>query len=271
MSTIFLHESQKKYALVGFPKSEIPLHKGVDNLKYYLIVMYFRKHLQTFGEVTFSLNQLLNECGYSTNTHIQTIYDDFRKIIQEEIIDKGYAVLDGDILSATPKETLLIKFDFYKNIFFATENFVQISVYEYDTIANYRSSRVNKSILMGTLLFIKQFISQDKCDGIYPKISYPSKIQIKDGVGVAANSTVEKAIKILVELKLLYVKNDLFVADYNSETVFVPARNVYALSPSELQDDIVMQELSDFYGRAVCDKENISGKVRYLPRMTKKN
>lgn len=232
--------------------------------------MYLRKHLQPFGEICFTLNRMMNECGYSTNTHVQSIYDDFRRIIQEEIIDEGYAEIDTDIMSVASNEFVTMKLSSKKNLLFVEDNFVQISVYEFDTIATYRGSRVNKAMLMGVFIFIKQFILQDGCDGMYPKIAYPSKLQIRDGIGVAAISTIENAIKILVDLKLLYVKTDLFVADYNSDTVFVPARNVYALNPDELQDGIVMQELSDFYGRAVCDKENISGKIRYLPRMTKK-
>ena len=33
---------------VGFSKKEFKNHKGVSGLKYYLIIMYLRKHMQTF-------------------------------------------------------------------------------------------------------------------------------------------------------------------------------------------------------------------------------
>ena len=64
--------------------------------------MYMRKHLQTFGQIDLTLNRLLDECGYSTKSHNKSIYLDFRNIIQAEIIDKGYAVCDTDIITVSP-------------------------------------------------------------------------------------------------------------------------------------------------------------------------
>ena len=66
--------------------------------------MYLRKHLETFGQVTLTLNRLLEECGYSTKSHNKSIYSDFREIIKTEIINKGYATCDIDIFTVNPSE-----------------------------------------------------------------------------------------------------------------------------------------------------------------------
>ena len=66
---IYLSEKDKQITSVGFSKKEIKDHKGISGLKYYLIILYLRKHVQTFGQVTLTLNDLLQEFGYSTNTN----------------------------------------------------------------------------------------------------------------------------------------------------------------------------------------------------------
>ena len=71
---IFLPSEEKPNVTVGFSKKEFKNHKGVSGLKYYLIIMYLRKHLETFGQVALTLNQLLEECGYSTKSHNKSIY-----------------------------------------------------------------------------------------------------------------------------------------------------------------------------------------------------
>ena len=45
---IYLSEKDKQITSVGFSKKEIKNHKGISGLKYYLIILYLRKHVQTF-------------------------------------------------------------------------------------------------------------------------------------------------------------------------------------------------------------------------------
>ena len=101
---IYLFEKDKKITSVGFSKKEIKNHKGISGLKYYLIILYLRKHVQTFGQVTLTLNDLLQEFGYSTNTNNKSIYSDFREIIKTEIINKGYASCSADIFVVKPND-----------------------------------------------------------------------------------------------------------------------------------------------------------------------
>lgn len=47
---IFMPNREKQNVTVGFSKKDFKNHKGITGLKYYLIVMYLRKHLETFGQ-----------------------------------------------------------------------------------------------------------------------------------------------------------------------------------------------------------------------------
>ena len=97
---IFLPNEEKSNVTVGFSKKEFKNHKGVSGLKYYLIIMHLRKHLETFGQVTLTLNRLLEECGYSTKSHNKSIYSDFREIIKTEVINK-YTPANTDLFIFT--------------------------------------------------------------------------------------------------------------------------------------------------------------------------
>ena len=61
---IYLSEKDKKITSVGFSKKEIKNHKGILGLKYYLIILYLRKHVQTFGQIALTLNDFFVEDIY---------------------------------------------------------------------------------------------------------------------------------------------------------------------------------------------------------------
>ena len=245
---------EKGEIYANFSKKDIVNHKGQSGLKYYLIVMYLRKHLETFREVSFTLDKLLEECGYSTNTHSKVIYDDFRTIIQEYIIGPGFAESNENILSARPSKMVTLTFSQENDIFSTVDNHVQITVEEYEKIVNSNIENINKSILFGVYLYIKQFIYLNKYT---IQISYPSEKQIKDGVGVSSLTTVKKAIKILEQLKMIYVDRDLYIQDATNNSSYVRARNVYALEEKYINNDIVLDELGHYYKQPVCRKANI--------------
>ena len=261
---IFLPENEKQNVSVGFSKKDIKNHKGISRLKYYLIVLYLRKHLETFGEVNLTLNKLLEECGYSTKSHNQSIYSDFREIIKTEIINKGFASCNVDIFTVNPTELFTISLSEKKNLFYSKDNFVQINIGEYERITHY-SGKTNKSVLLGVYLFIKQYILVDsEMNKMLPKISYPSKQQIKKGIGVSSIPTIENAISILTDMKLIYIRSDMFIENSEEEGVYVPTRNVFALNQEELNNDVVLLELENLYGRTVYNKEDVPGRINYL-------
>ena len=263
---IFLPNEEKSNVTVGFSKKEFKNHKGVSGLKYYLIVMYLRKHLETFGQVTLTLNRLLEECGYSTKSHNKSIYSDFREIIKTEIINKGYATCDIDIFTVNPSEIFSLQLSNKKNIFYTKDSFVQFSIDEYEHIAN-SNSKINKSVLAGVYLFIKQYIIDYPSDTISPpRVSYPSKQQIKKGIGISSTTTIENAITTLLSMEMIYLRTDMFVENTEEEGIYVPTRNVFALNGEELIGDAILVELERIYNKKVYNKDDIPGKIKYLTK-----
>lgn len=263
---IFLTNEEKSDVTVGFSKKEFKNHKGVSGLKYYLITMYLRKHLETFGQVTLTLNRLLEECGYSTKSHNKSIYSDFREIIKTEIINRGYATCDVDIFTVNPTEMFSLQLSERKNIFYTKDNFVQFSVDEYEKIAN-SDTKINKSVLAGVYLFIKQYIMDYPMDTISPpRISFPSKQQIKKGIGIASTTTIENAISTLSDMEMIFVRSEMFVENTEVEGQFVPTRNVFALNEEDLYGDAILIELERVYGKKVYNKDDVPGEIRYLDK-----
>ena len=262
---IFLTNEEKQSVTVGFSKKEFKNHKGVSGLKYYLIVMYLRKHMQTFGEIKLTLNSLLEECGYSTRSHNKSIYSDFREIIKTEIINKGYATCNTDIFTVNPTEMFSLQLSDKKNIFYTKDNFVQFSIKEFETITS-STKKINKSVLAGVYLFIKQYIMDFQDDIPLAKISYPSKQQIKKGINISSATTIESAITALLSMKMIYVRTDMFIENSDEDGIYVPTRNVFALNGEELIGDTVLVELERIYNKKVYNKDDVPGKIRYLTK-----
>lgn len=263
---IFLTDEEKTDVTVGFSKKEFKNHKGVSGLKYYLIVMYLRKHLETFGQVTLTLNRLLKECGYSTKSHNKSIYSDFREIIKTEIINKGYATCDVDIFIVNPTEIFSLQLSEKKNIFYTKDNFVQFSVEEYEKIVN-SNTKINKSVLAGVYLFIKQYIMDYTMNTISPlRISYPSKQQIKKGIGIASTTTIENAISTLSDIGMIFIRSEMYVENTKVDNQFVPTRNVFALNKEDLYGDAILVELERVYNKKVYNKDDVPGEIRYLDK-----
>lgn len=86
-------------------------------MKYYLIILYLRKHVQTFGQIALTLNDLLQEIGYSTKTNNKSIYSDFREIIKTELINKGYASCNTDIFVVKPNDLFYLQLSYERNVF----------------------------------------------------------------------------------------------------------------------------------------------------------
>lgn len=228
--------------------------------------MYLRKHIQTFGEVSFTLNKLLNECGYSTNSHNSSIYDDFRNIISKEIISKGYASSQDDIMKISPSNIYTMTLSYNKLIFYSDKNFVSMTIKEFETIVNSDSGKMNKSTLAGVYLYIKQFIFTDTTYDNIVHVSYPSKRQIMLGIGLSSQTTVESAISKLEELKMIFVRRNLYIEDSNETGIYIPARNIFALDENGLYSDAALSGLENIYNRKVYEEKEVIGKIKYLVR-----
>lgn len=265
---LFLTDLDKKDICVGFSKKDLKKHQGIMGLKYYLVVMYLRKHMEVFGEVNLTLNKLLDECGYSTKTHNKSSYLDFREILQYEIFDKGFAFCDVDVLTVSPSTMFTIYLSGSKSLFYTKDNFVQLSIYEFEKISSCNESKINKSVLIGTYLYIKQFISQDSSLSVkILKMAYPSKQQIKIGIGISSTTTVERAIAILESLKLIYVIGEMYTEDSDENGFFIPTRNAYALNEEDANNDAILSEFEKIYGKPVYKRDDVPGKIKFLEKL----
>ena len=227
--------------------------------------MYFRKHVDTFGEVALSINRLMEECGYSTKSHNKASYNDFRRLIKNEVLDKGFASTDIDVMEMSPATYFTIQLSTEKSIFFSNDDFVLLNINEFEKITNSKS-KVNKSVLVGVYLYIKQFISAETQVQYGSKIAFPSKFKMKKVLGVSSTTTIESAIGGLIDIGLLFMGLDFFVEDSDDEGYFVPTRNVYALSKNDLNQDECILQLSEFYKSPVYIKKDAPGEIRYLKK-----
>lgn len=248
---------------VGFSKKEIQLHKGIAGLKYYLIVMYLRLHLMPINILPTTLSKLIAKCGYSISTRNSSIYDDWRNIIHR-LIDHGYMTCSQDIMTVKPTEEFILTFSCKKNPFYTNDSFVFITKKEFDVITSYKTN-MNKSVIMGVYLYIKQYI----IDTEYAAgIAYPTKQQIAQGIGVASTTTIEKAINILVELELLYVKTGFYIEDTIEVGHYVPTSNVYSLH-NDISNERCITELENKYNRPVYTKDTVPGAIKFLEKKGK--
>lgn len=245
---------------VGFSKKEIQLHKGIAGLKYYLIVMYLRLHIMPINILPTTLSKLITKCGYSASSRKTATYDDWRNIIHK-LIDDGYMICSHDILTVKPTEEFILTFSHKKNPFYTNDNFVFITKKEFDVITDYKTN-MNKSVIMGVYLYIKQYIiDTEHAAGI----AYPTKQQIAQGIGVSSTTTIEKAINILVELDLLYVKTGFYIEDTIEVNSYVPASNVYSLN-NNISNERCLTELENKYGRPVYTKDTVPGVIKFLKK-----
>ncbi|HKM01737.1 MAG TPA: hypothetical protein VJ083_06760 [Sedimentibacter sp.] len=226
-----------------------------------------RKHIEHFGEINTTLNKLIDECGYSTKSHNNSSYLDFRKLIKEEIIDKGFATCNEDIMKIQPSSIFTLCLSSEKSIFYTEDNFVQLSIAEFEKIVNSKTGTINKSVIAGVYLFIKQYImSGSDLSDYLPKVSYPSKQQIKKGIGISSITTIENAILSLSEMKLIFVAKDMYIEDSKNENVYIPARNVFALRKEDLDKSICITELQKVYGKSVYFEEDVPGNIGFITK-----
>ena len=254
---MFLSKERFATTGVGFSKKEIALHKGISDLKYYLIIMYLRIHIEGGGLVRTSLLDISTECGYSsTSARRQTFYDDWRSVLSDIVATKG-TTCNKDISNVTPTEQFEIQFNDEDNPFYTDDSFVFIMKKEFDAIIN--SDVKNKSVLIGVYLYIKQFIIDTP---LSPGMAYPTKQQIKNGIGLSSTTTVKSAIDTLVELQLLHMYSDFYIEDSVVAGTYIPASNIYSLQPLKIESCI--QTLESKYGKPVYTKDTVPGIIKFL-------
>ena len=112
---------------------------------------------------------------------------------------------------------------------------------------------------------IKQYIMTSITIQEYlPQIAYPSKQQIKKGIGISSITTIENAILELEKLHLIYVGRNMYIEDSENEDFYIPTRNVYGLTQEIVDSDTSLQELQRVYGRTVYREDDVSGTITFI-------
>lgn len=251
VNTVFLSDKERDKVVVGFPRSSFYEHQGAGGLKYYLIVMYLRKHASIFGEVILCLSDLMAECGYSTKTHSYKIYEDFRNIL-EQLQRQEYLSLSISVQKISPNTYFKVQLSIEKNLFATNEAYVAFTNEEFEKIVSAKTS-VKKAVLAGVYLYVKQFVP---ISSYTVKISYPSKQTLSKGVG-AAKSSIENALAVLEHEELLYCGKPLFAEDNNRKGAYIQMRNYYALSPEDLDEDNCIRELEAHYNKKLYFQDEL--------------
>ena len=274
MKKIWLPDPEK--IVVGFSKDDFKEHQGKEGLKYYALMMCLRCHMDSFGRVILSLDLILKEITKRTTRFTKKEIKAIADMLYKEIVDPGYAEIEYDSEDITAKTFFVLKFSKEKNPFFVENNYVTINSYEYHRILYYVNAypeaNVSKVFMLGVYIYIKGCIGQRN------GLSFPTKQQISENIGVSVSS-VEKIIIALEKAGLLYVKRNLYIkktsgSHYSDEefeeravNYYVPARNVYAIDSEAIKSDAVFSELEKLYGKEIVSKDQVDGKIGFLPKL----
>ena len=260
--------------VVGFSKDGFKDHKGKEGLKYYALMMCLRCHMDSFGRVILSPDLILKEITKRTTCFTKKEIKAIADMVYKEVVNPGYAEIEFDSEDITAKTFFILKFSKKKNPFFVESNYVTISSYEYHRILYYVNAypeaNVSKVFMLGVYTYIKSYINKEA------NIAYPTKQQISDGLGISVRS-VERNIIALEKAELLYVKRNLYINQTSqsseeatgstSNRFYIPARNVYAIDPDAIKGDAVFSELEKLYGKEVVSRDQVDGKIGFLPKL----
>lgn len=256
---------------VGFSRNDFENHKGSKGCKFYPLVMFLAERMSVSGNIRFTLQELM-DCQ---NLRAAVSCNDFREIIKSEIIDKGLAKTEQDILAVGVKETYSMQILSCK-LFKPDEKFVMLTFGEYQTVLNYEEKAVNghkvkNGSLIAVYLYIKQYFPSKLYKDNYmqnsqlldkPRLSYPSHYDMVKNLGLSRD-TITRAVAELEDMKLLYICKDLYIKDKKESGGYRPCRWVYALEEKHLNKRHMTAALSKMYKQPVYIKNDVSGKINY--------
>lgn len=231
---------------VPFSKKSFKHHQREDGLKFYLVVTFLRKYLTSLGQAHFTLQRMLDECGYSPTARSSKVREHFVCILNH-LRDNKFISYDCDLECIKGNQLLTINLLPDKNLFFTKDNFVLFTLREFNSITQSKV-KSNPCILTGVFLFIKQHIYMTDDDKTTRAIAYPSKRAICKALGYSSTTTIEKAISDLILSGLLYKSPTMYIQDEEQENVYYYIRNAFSLCKDDLKINYCIGELSNFYG-----------------------
>lgn len=200
--------------------------------KVLLIWIYLKNH-ECKGRCYFSLEDMIQECGYKPDSHKGKINDKFK-----EILDK---MLEKKIILKTSVNPNSIK----SNIFVKCElkiiesNFFLLEDKQYNTIQSH-IGKLDKLNLLKVFCLIKSKMYQRNFNesiisGKY-EVSFPSYKEMADNC-LISESSIKQYIDELVQMNLIRYKNlGMKVNKNNGETTLI--RNTYTIYKEGWEDEI---------------------------------
>lgn len=250
---------------IGINKNDFKNNTFSDDGKYYLTLCYLRKHCLFNGIVKFTINDMMIECGYSTHTRNQANIDGFKEMLK--ILEQNnFISLNTDIQSSSKNTLITAIINKNNNPFIAESPFITINISEFDKLTK-TNTLSNKSLLISVFMAIKCYIFSTEQSSIC-QVGFPSIRNIRTAAHVSSDTTVNKAIKDLISLKLIYTKSDMYISDKNKNTYY-PARNIYTLDKSYIENGVAQAELIHYYnmrGKSLFVKDELpkDAKIKLL-------
>lgn len=234
--------NDKNKIIASFAKSDFEKQNSKNELNMYLLRSYLRFHCTVAGQIGTTLNAITIGCGSPTKGNSKESNEKFRDALMW-LQENKFISCNKDISQIKNSEYFEIQI-LNKNLFYCCDtSFVSITMQEFETIINSQTV-TKKNVLLAVYLCIKKNIYINTGMSL-PSLAIPSHEMIKKVIGASSVTTVRTAISNLEDLGLIYGNEIKYFYKDEKRNVYIPTRNVYALTRSDLK--YTKEVLKDFY------------------------
>lgn len=253
---------------VGVSEEQIEaMAKNGNDLKMLLILPYLRDRLETHGSVRFTLNEITKGCGYPIKSNTNSNQTNFAQAINKCVVKAGYATCDYDLdKPLSPMKQIQLQMSTSNNIFYYGDNFISLSMKEYDLLTK-QETKSNKATLLGVYLLLKKnmylpYGQEPSVMASRRPFSFPSKKYLKNTLWFKTDAPIEKAIADLINIKMIFPLESLYIKI--KEKKYTYFRNVYSIDSDfwskQENIDVALAEIKDkTHGRhrTVCQYKDL--------------
>ena len=233
--------TDKNQITIPFNKHCFERSNTKDDLDTYLLKAYLRFYCTVSGRICTTLDAITSGCGYSIKCNSRISNEKFRLMLLS-LQQDNLIYCDKDLRDIKNSEYFELQLQ-NNDIFYCDKNFVSLTMKEYETIINSKTT-TKKNILLATYLCIKKHI-YNNTDTPAPQLSIPSNESIKKATGVSSVTTVKSAISELKKLGMIYCSETIYYYKDVKSNTYMQTRNVYALDQRELIH--TKRVLTEFY------------------------
>jgi hypothetical protein len=223
----------EKNAFINYDKKFI-VREDLEN-ELLLVMAYLRLNASYDGYVGFTLKHLIKDIGYHLNRHQGAINDTVRNILSDLQIC-GSIEPEINIANATIND--FIRLQIYADedsMFYLGDKskYIQLNRDEYNKITKFKT-KIDKATLLRVYLNIKKYINTSVKVSNDDRVAYPSMLSISRDCNITVGSTLDNAIKDLVNIGILF---EHITGSYVDKKGNVRnANNVYALTEKSIKN-----------------------------------